>query len=186
MASKAHGVCLCLVRCHDYRRHALARCLALTDELAQDVCHGFIGADQACLCIHHEHQHVRLGNGDLSLGADLAHEIRRGLRQRRALTVAQRLERLDPACVHQGERHAVPLARRVDAVARGAGAVVHNGKALTDQAVEQRALADVRSPDERHEWLAHATLSNEVGTLAAHCTSACAARTLRMIFAKLP
>ena len=36
----------------------------------------------------------------------------------------------------------------VDRVACGAGAVVHDGPLLADEAVEQRRLADVRTPDD--------------------------------------
>ena len=40
----------------------------------------------------------------------------------------------------------------VDGIAGGAGDVVDDRAVLTDQAVEQRALADVRAADDGHPW----------------------------------
>ena len=42
-----------------------------------------------------------------------------------------------------------PCAGRGNAIARDAGLIVHDGDLATDQAIEQRRLADVRSADYR-------------------------------------
>jgi hypothetical protein len=54
--------------------------------------------------------------------------------------------------VDHPERAVVPLGAREVAVARGAGLLAHDGAVLTEDAIEQRALPDVRAPDECDDW----------------------------------
>ena len=75
--------------------------------------------------------------------------------QRGARLVADRagdrveVERVHAAGVDEREAAAVPLAGDLLAIARDAGALVHDGLARAAEAVDQRALADVRVADDR-------------------------------------
>ena len=85
-----------------------------------------------------EHDHVGIAGGDLGL-------LARAVRDR---VVGVDVE-VDPAGVDAGERPAAPLGQRVEPVARDAGRVLDDGQPLTDQTVEERALAHVGATDDR-------------------------------------
>ena len=85
--------------------------------------------------IDHEHDDVRLGDGQPGLLLDAELDGVVGVD-------------LEPAGVDEHEPAAVPLGIPVQPVAGGAGAVLHDRGARTDDAVEQRALADVRPADD--------------------------------------
>ena len=95
--------------------------------------------------VDHEQHEVGLVDGGLDLLADLRLEI-----------VAAR----HPAAgVDHTERHTEPLGFELLAVARDTGPVLDDRRLLADDAIEQRALADVRPPDDHHRRqleLAHA------------------------------
>ena len=59
-----------------------------------------------------------------------------------------RAQQADAAGVHEREGAPVPLGLGADAVARDAGLVVDDGDAPSDDAVEQRGLADVGAADD--------------------------------------
>ena len=63
--------------------------------------------------------------------------------------------RLDAAGINDGKVAAAPVALRVQAVARYAGRVLHNGQALARQSVEQLAFADVRPSYDGHNRFWH-------------------------------
>ena len=92
-----------------------------------------------------DHQHQKIGFLDRLQHLTLDLEVHRNVR-----IVGQ------PAGVDQPELTAVPFGAREMAVARGARLVADDGAVLTDDAVEQRGLADVRTPDERDYGNAHA------------------------------
>ena len=84
-----------------------------------------------------EQHHVGLGEGDVGLDADL-------LGQGIALVED------DAAGVDHLVALAVPLGGGVETVAGDAGLVLDHREALLDDAVEEGALADVRSTDDHH------------------------------------
>ena len=64
--------------------------------------------------------------------------------------------RIDEAAgVDERELAAAPLRRRVEAVARRSGLVLDDRDAVADEAVEERRLPDVGSPDDRDESARH-------------------------------
>ncbi len=89
--------------------------------------------------VGHEDDDVRLGDGQSGLLLDSLLDGIAGMD-------------LEAARVHDDEAAAVPLAVAVDAVAGRAGAVLHDGGAAADYAVEQGALADVRTADDGDDW----------------------------------
>ena len=101
-----------------------------------------IGGRQTRFNIGQEDDDRRVLNGDLRL---LAHEGQ-------DLAVGARL---DAAGVDEREFAAAPLAFAVNAVAGHAGRVLHDGKALADELIEQHRLADVRSADDGNDGLGH-------------------------------
>ncbi len=56
-------------------------------------------------------------------------------------------QQTDAAGVHEREGVPAPLGLGGDAVARDAGLVMHDGDAPSDDAIEQRGLADIRPAD---------------------------------------
>ena len=86
-----------------------------------------------------EEHDVGLGEGDVGLDADLLGE-------------GVALVEDDAAGVDDLVPLAVPLGGGVEAVAGDAGLVLDDGEALLDDAVEEGALADVRSADDHHGW----------------------------------
>ena len=93
-----------------------------------------VGRRHAADGIDHKDDDVRLSDRDPGLLLDL---------------FLDRIARLDlePPGVDRDEAPAVPLGIAVNAVAGGPGAVFHDGGAVADHAVEQSALADVRTTD---------------------------------------
>jgi len=88
--------------------------------------------------VRHEQDHVGLRQGHVRLHADL-------LDQR--VFVAEQ----NPARVHQREAAAVPFRLRVQPIPRDAGAILDHCDAPPDDAVEERALADVRTADDHDD-----------------------------------
>ena len=109
---------------------------------AQHVGHFLVGGGQAVADIHHHDDAVSGVNGDLCL---LTHVGQNAL---------GRLG-LDAAGVHQHELVAVPLAVGKNAVTGNARRVLHNGKALTAQLVEQGGFAHVRAAHHCYDRFAH-------------------------------
>ena len=68
---------------------------------------------------------------------------------------------LEPAGVDDDEPPAVPLGVAVEAVAGRPGAVLDDGRALADEPVEQRALADVRPADDGDDREARACAAGQ-------------------------
>ena len=85
--------------------------------------------------LDHEHDHVRLGDRDPRLVLDAC------------LDRVARVD-LEAAGVHEHEPPAVPVALAVQPITGRAGSVLDDRRALADDAVEQRAFADVRPPDD--------------------------------------
>ena len=85
--------------------------------------------------VHHEQDQVRLPDRQPRLLLDL--------RLDRVAGAA-----LEPAGVDHDEAPAVPFGLAVQPVARGAGAVLDDGRPFADDPVEQRALADVGTADD--------------------------------------
>ena len=82
-------------------------------------------------------------------------DVRFGDREMRLLLDA-RLDRivgveLESAGVDDDEPPAVPFGVAVQAVAGGPGAVLDDRRALAEEPVEERALADIRSADDRDD-----------------------------------
>ena len=75
---------------------------------------------------------------------------RRARLQRDLLGDRARIRDVDAAGVDQQETAAVPFADELLAVARRALRLVHDGLARRGQPVDERRLADVREPDDRH------------------------------------
>ena len=104
--------------------------------------HLLIGGGKAGLDIRQEDDDVGVVNGDLGLiphkGQDLI--IRAGL---------------DAAGVDEGERPAVPVRLPVDAVPGDAGGILHDGKALADELVEEHGLAHIGAAHDGHDGLGH-------------------------------
>ena len=83
-----------------------------------------------------EHDHVRRVDCDLRLQFHLRKDHVVGFR-------------LDSARVDQNQFSAAPFGFAVNAVAGHAGRILHDGAPLADEFIEQRALADIRSADNR-------------------------------------
>src|SRR5829696_2285842 len=88
--------------------------------------------------VHEVHDHVRLLDGDLGLQRHerLQPDLHRGLH---------------PPSIHQHELPARPLGAVVPPVARGPRLVRDHRPATTEDAVDQRTLADVGRPDHRND-----------------------------------
>ena len=63
--------------------------------------------------------------------------------------------RVNAAGVYHTEGATVPLRLRVESVTRGAGRLVHNSEALTDQSIEKSAFAYVRTANESDKRFRH-------------------------------
>ena len=88
--------------------------------------------------VDHEHDDVGVARGGL------------GLRARALRDCIARIEvAFDSTGVDKRERAAVPFGQRIETVTRHTGRILDDGKPLTDQAVEQRALAHVGATDDR-------------------------------------
>jgi hypothetical protein len=61
---------------------------------------------------------------------------------------------LHASCVHHTETHPVPFDDTDESIAGRTGAVFNDGTALTNEAIEEGALPNVWSPNQRHEWQA--------------------------------
>ena len=110
---------------------------------------------------HHARAHV--GHKD-----DDVRRVDRDLRLRAHLREDDVLRfRLDAARIDEREAAVFPLALAEDAVARDARRILHNGKALSDQLVEQSRFADIRSADNRHDRFGHSVSSFTVSFPAA-------------------
>src|SRR4051812_47878003 len=108
---------------------------------------------QSVLRIDDEHQQVRLFNclEDLSLDLDI---------HRHPRIVSQ------SAGINQPELTPVPIRASEVTITRGASFVAHDCAVLTNNAVEERGLADVGSTDERYHGEVHAStpLSSDEST----------------------
>ena len=82
-----------------------------------------VGGGESRLDVGEEHDDIRMGNGDLRL---LAHKGQ-------YLVVRARL---DTAGIDEAELSAAPFALAIDAVARNARRVLHDGKTLSDKLIE--------------------------------------------------
>ena len=102
---------------------------------AQDVGRLLVGRGQPDDGVHHQHDDVRLRDGQPGLVLD------GGLDQ----VVGVELE---AARVDQDEAPSVPLGVAVEAIAGRVGAILDDGRAAADDPVEERALADVRPADD--------------------------------------
>src|SRR5690606_26445734 len=107
------------------------------------------------LPVDDEHDDVRLVDGRLDLAPDGGGQAGFGVR-------------FQPAGVHEEEAPPVPLRAREVAVARDAGHVLDNGPPLSQDAVEEGALADVRPADDRDrgECAAHSAANPAVSSCA--------------------
>ena len=103
-------------------------------DLAQPHRNRFVVVGQADGTVDHEHHEICCANRCLDLTADLGVEFAAG---------RQPATRID----HQ-ERPAEPFGLDLFAVAGDARPVLDDGQLLADDPVEQRALADVGSPDD--------------------------------------
>ena len=65
---------------------------------------------------------------------------------------------LDTARIDQHQLTASPFGFTVNTVAGDAGGILDDGAALSDQTVEQRTFAHVRSADDGNEWFTHVYL----------------------------
>jgi hypothetical protein len=61
---------------------------------------------------------------------------------------------LHASCVHHTETDPIPFDDTDESIAGGTGAVFNDGTALTNEAIEEGALPNVWSPNQRHEWQA--------------------------------
>jgi hypothetical protein len=61
---------------------------------------------------------------------------------------------LHAARVHHTKAHPIPFDNADESIARRAGAILNDRTALTNEAIEEGALPNVRSPNERHKWQA--------------------------------
>ena len=86
--------------------------------------------------VHHEHDHVGLADREARLFLHLD------------LDDAGDRRRVEPAGVDDDEPPAVPFGVAVEPVARGMCAILHDGRALADDSVEERGLANVRPADD--------------------------------------
>ena len=103
-------------------------------DAAQPVGDGFVVVGETDAGIHHEQHHV----GGLHRGLHLAAD----------LLVQLAASRQPATGVHQQEMGAQPLRLDLLAVAGDAGAVLHDGHLMADDAVEQGALANVGAADD--------------------------------------
>jgi hypothetical protein len=71
------------------------------------------------------------------------------------------MRRVNAACIHYTECPSGPGAFGIDAVARRSRDIIDDRKSLTNQTVEERALADVRAADEGYEGFGHDDLLSE-------------------------
>jgi hypothetical protein len=68
------------------------------------------------------------------------------------------MSRVYAAGIHDVERSSVPFDFPEEAVARGAGRIVHNGETLSNQAVEQSAFSYVGPANECDDGFGHSFL----------------------------
>jgi hypothetical protein len=61
---------------------------------------------------------------------------------------------LHAARVHHTKAHPIPLNDADQPIAGGTRAILNDRTALTNEAIEEGALPNVRSPNERHKWQA--------------------------------
>ena len=92
--------------------------------------------------VHHHHDAVRCINGQLRLLTDVAYNAVVALR-------------LDAAGINQQHFVVQPLAVAEDPVPGNTGGILHNGKALAHQLVEQGGFAHVGAAHHRHDRFAH-------------------------------
>ncbi|GMA39637.1 hypothetical protein GCM10025883_16820 [Mobilicoccus caccae] len=104
---------------------------------AQQLDDGLVGVGRTDHGVDDEHDHVGQFDGHLGLFGD-AQVDARGVD-------------LPPAGVDQGEPATGPLGVVGHPVARDAGNVLDDRLAAPEDAVDQRRLADVRAPDDRHD-----------------------------------
>jgi hypothetical protein len=97
------------------------------------LCHFQVRGGDPRLAVIDEEDCIRLTDRHLRLSLDLLDEIRRTDRKRSPAAV----RRVDAAGVHHVEGASVPLRFAEQTVARGAGRIVHDRHAFTDEAVEQ-------------------------------------------------
>ena len=107
------------------------------------------------MCVDGEDQYVGFGDGHLGLFADFVHEVLRCLGEHAHRFVAQWLERFDAAGIDERECDAVPLTRRLDAIASGTGLVGDDRQAFADESIEKGAFADVRATYEGDDGFTH-------------------------------
>ena len=91
-----------------------------------------IGGGHAGLDVAHENDHIGVVDGDLRLTAHESQNLAVGTR-------------LDTAGIHDVKGTARPLALGIDPVTGDAGGVLHNGKTLSTQLVEEHGLAHIGS-----------------------------------------
>ena len=134
-----------LVHLHGGIAHLVALVHGQNDGLvaaAQHVGHILIRGGQAVAHVHHHDDAVCSVNGDLGLLPHVGQNALGSLG-------------LNTAGVHQQEVMAVPLAVGKNAVTGNARRVLHNGKALTAQLVEQGGFAHVRAAHHCYDRFAH-------------------------------
>src|SRR5207237_5847918 len=117
---------------------------------AQEVGELAIGGSQSICGVADEEDGVGLFHRDLRLAAHLD---------------SKRVELVEDysACVDDGEGAALPLDGRVEAIARYARRVLHDGDPLSDEPVEYGRLADVGPPDHRDEGVRHYAILTRAG-----------------------
>jgi hypothetical protein len=111
-------------------------------EPADDVRDRSVLRGQAVGDVDHEHDDVGLGRRRLRHVGDLARELAFG-------------RQLEAAGVDDVERTSSPFRRVQDLVARDAGALLDDRLAASDDAVHERRLPDVRTPDDRDHRRRH-------------------------------
>ena len=124
---------------------------------AQHVGHVLVGGRQTIQHVHQHDDHVRLGDGDLGLLADLLDKADRGGGQGVGLVPGPALllafDDLQPAGVDDGKGHAVPLGVAVEAVSGGAGNILDDGPPLADDAIKEGGLAHVGASHQGYDRL---------------------------------
>ena len=134
-----------LVQLHGSFAHLVALVHGKNDGLvaaAQHVGHILVRGGQAVAHVHHHDDAVCSVNGDLGL---LPHVSQNALGSLW----------LNTAGVHQQKLVAVPLAVGKNAVAGNARGILHNGKALAAQLVEQGGFAHVGAAHHCYDRFAH-------------------------------
>ena len=105
--------------------------------LAQHAHHGLVGVERADGGIDHEEDHIRVCHRPLRLGGDL---------RCHAAGVA-----LPATRVHEEEPTTVPVRFVAHAIPRHPGHILDDGLAASQDAIDQRGLADIGAPDDCHD-----------------------------------